>query len=63
MIKKLFFAIAIIPSFVFAQQTTEYPTNYLSPAFHAGRRAAFKEKMPVNSVAFFFASQVRLTMI
>ena len=60
MIKKLLFSITIIPSLLFAQQTTEYPTDYLSPAFHAGRRAAFKEKMPANSVAFFFASQVRL---
>lgn len=52
----LFCIIQILP----AQQTTEYPTDYLSPQFHAGRRAAFKEKMPANSVAFFFASQVRL---
>lgn len=43
-----------------AQQTTEYPNDYLSPEFHAGRRAAFREMMPDNSVGVFFASQVRV---
>jgi Xaa-Pro aminopeptidase len=60
MLRKICFLLALIPSFIGAQQTTEYPTDYLSPAFHAGRRAAFIEKMPANSVAFFFASQVRV---
>lgn len=43
----------------FAQQQTEYPSDYLSPAFHAGRRAAFREKMAPNTVGVFFAAQVR----
>jgi Xaa-Pro aminopeptidase len=47
------------PLIILAQQKTEYPDDYLSPAFHAGRRAAVKEMMPKNSVAIFFASQVR----
>lgn len=50
----------LAPVLLSAQQTTEYPNDYLSPAFHAGRRAAFKEKMPENGVALFFASQVRV---
>lgn len=48
-----------IPVFTDAQQKTDYPEDYLTPAFHAGRRAAVKEMMPKNSVAIFFASQVR----
>jgi Xaa-Pro aminopeptidase len=49
----------MVPVLAEAQQTTEYPNDYLTPEFHAGRRAAFHEMMPKNSVAFFFASQVR----
>ncbi len=62
--KKLCFLLLLIPGLAPAQQTniqtTEYPNDYLSPAFHAGRRSAFKEKMPAKSVGIFFASQVRL---
>jgi Xaa-Pro aminopeptidase len=36
-----------------------YPTDYLTPEFHAGRRAAFKEKMSDKGVGIFFASQTR----
>ena len=51
----------LLPALLFAnllmaQGTAEYPDDYLSPAFHAGRRAAFREKMPQRSVAMFFAS-------
>lgn len=51
----------LLPTLLFAnllmaQGTAEYPDDYLSPAFHAGRRAAFREKMPQRSVALFFAS-------
>jgi len=51
----------LLPTLLFAnllmaQGTAEYPDDYLSPAFHAGRRAAFREKMPQRSVAMFFAS-------
>src|SRR6266852_7236737 len=31
------------------------PTDYLSPAFHAGRRQALRDLMPANSVAVIFA--------
>lgn len=50
----------LMPAIGLAQQTTEYPNDYLSAEFHAGRRAAFKEKMPDNTVGVFFASQVRV---
>lgn len=52
--------ILVAPLLTVAQQTTQYPTDYLSPAFHAGRRAAFKEKLSTNGVGIFFASQVRV---
>jgi Xaa-Pro aminopeptidase len=60
MLRKLMSLVLVLPLFVQAQQTTEYPNDYLSPEFHAGRRAAYREMMPKNSVAFFFASQVRV---
>lgn len=49
----------LAPVLTNAQQKTEYPEDYLTPAFHAGRRAAVREMMPKNSVAIFFAAQVR----
>ncbi len=45
-----------LPLLSFAQTPDEYPADYLSPAFHASRRAAFREKMPEKSVAVFFAA-------
>jgi Xaa-Pro aminopeptidase len=45
MLRKLLSLLLIVPALPFlsqAQQTTEYPSDGLSPAFHAGRRAAFK---------------------
>ncbi len=59
MLKKYCSILWLFPLLLQAQQTTEYPNDYLSPAFHAGRRAALREMMPANSVAIFFASQVR----
>jgi Xaa-Pro aminopeptidase len=60
MLRKILSMALLFPLFTQAQQTTEYPNDYLSPEFHAGRRAAYREMMPKNSVAFFFASQVRV---
>ncbi|HVZ25264.1 MAG TPA: aminopeptidase P family protein [Sediminibacterium sp.] len=57
--KTLFLILCCQTLVVWAQEPTEYPSDYLSAAFHAGRRAAFREKMPANSLALFFASQVR----
>jgi Xaa-Pro aminopeptidase len=55
----LFLSLASL-EIISAQATGNYPTDYLSPEFHAGRRAAFREKMSENTVAIFFAAQVRL---
>ena len=35
------------------------PTDYLTPAFHAGRREALRAMMPANSVAVIFAYPTR----
>ena len=43
-----------------AQSISDYPSDYLTPQFHSGRREAFRAKMPPKSVGIFFASQVRL---
>lgn len=62
MLRKTYFRLLclLMPAMTWAQQTTEYPNDYLSPEFHAGRRAAFREMMPNNTVGVFFASQVRV---
>lgn len=42
-----------------AQPAKDLPTDYLSPAFHAGRRAALRQAMPANSVAVIISYPVR----
>jgi len=59
MFKKTVLILLCLPFFASSQQVTEYPNDYLSPAFHAGRRAALRELMPKGSVAILFAAQVR----
>ena len=59
MLRKLIALVLFAPMFANAQQTTEYPTDYLTPAFHNGRRVAVREMLPKNSVAIFFAAQAR----
>lgn len=59
MLRKLLLIVLFGPLLIQAQPTTDYPNDYLSPAFHSGRRAAFRDMMPANSVGIFFASQVR----
>ena len=44
---------------IFCLWSQEIPSDYLTPAFHADRRAAVRAKMPPNSVAVFFANPVR----
>jgi len=56
----LFLALCLSPLLISAQNTADYPQDYLSPAFHAGRREAFKAAMSDKGVALFFASQVRV---
>lgn len=43
---------------LYAQQ--HLPADYLSPEFHHGRREAFRQRMPANSVAIIFAYPERL---
>jgi len=53
---KIFFLL-ITASFVafYSNAQENLPTDYLSKSFHQGRREAFREKMPANSVAVIFA--------
>lgn len=44
---------------VYCLQAQEVPDDYLTPAFHEGRRQAVREQMPPNSVAVFFTNPVR----
>ena len=44
---------------VFSLHAQEVPNDYLTPAFHEGRRQAVRAQMPPNSVAVFFANPVR----
>ena len=44
---------------VSAQPSDDLPKDFLSQDFHRGRREAFREKLPPNSVAVFFANAVR----
>lgn len=59
--KLLLFTIFLLSAqFVLAQIDTKlYDNDLLSPEFHAGRRAAFREKMPANSVLVIFANPER----
>lgn len=60
MFRKMLIALLALPLLMQAQQTTEYPNDHLSPAFHAGRIKAFRDMMPKNSVGIFFAAQERV---
>lgn len=42
------------------QAPESQPTDYLTPAFHAGRRQALRDMMPANSVAVIFAYPERV---
>lgn len=56
----LFFSLLITTLMLDAQSGNPlYDTDMLSPAFHNGRRIAFREKMAPNSIAFLFANPVR----
>ena len=64
-IKTLSFVITILVSTTVlsqpapAQNDESLPTDYLTKDFHAGRRAALREKMPDNSVMVVFAYPTR----
>ena len=44
---------------VYAQPSDDLPKDFLSQDFHRGRREALRGKLPLNSVAVFFANAVR----
>lgn len=61
MSKHFFSAILFSASFFLSvAQELQEPTDYLSPAFHKGRREAFRAAMPANSVAVIFAFPERV---
>lgn len=53
----ILFVICFCSFIVVAQD--RLPQDYLKPEFHKGRRDAFRQQMPMNSVAVLFASPVR----
>lgn len=56
--KKLF-TLILVGIITFNAWAQNEPTDFLSSEFHKERRALVREKMPVNSVAVFFANPVR----
>ena len=58
--KGLVYTALLISTAAMAQVKPDlYDTDKLTPAFHAGRRAALREKMPPNSVAVVWANPER----
>lgn len=59
--KFIFLVLVLLsPYLMLAQVANLYPIDYLSPEFHASRRAALKEKISDKGMAVFFAAQVRV---
>ena len=44
---------------VYGQSQDDLPSDFLGKDFHQQRRQALREKLPINSVAVFFANAVR----
>lgn len=60
--KNLRYALIVILSFTLLEsfsQTPDLPSDFLSKDFHQERREKFRDKLPVNSVAVFFANPER----
>jgi len=49
----------VAPFFTSRAQNSDLPNDFLSKAFYRERRVQLREKLPVNSVAVFFANPVR----
>ena len=58
--KQLFFFFALFFTFFQIQSQENLPTDYLSKEFHKGRREAFRNLMPANSVALIFSYPERV---
>jgi len=54
--------VALVASLLtlFASAQENLPTDYLTKEFHKGRRDAFRELMPANSIAFIFSYPQRV---
>jgi len=57
--KTVFFLFLNFAFALLAFTQDDQPTDYLSPAFHAGRREALRKLMPANAVMAVFAYPVR----
>ncbi|MFM7486999.1 MAG: aminopeptidase P N-terminal domain-containing protein, partial [Cytophagales bacterium] len=57
--KKLLFIALIVFGYSAFGQNLDLPADFLSKDFHKNRREKLREKLPLNSVAVFFASPVR----
>ena len=55
----VFFSTTLIAQPIAIDNKNDLPTDYLTPDFHAGRRNAIREIMPVNSVLVAFAYPTR----
>lgn len=56
---KKFCSFLLLAITLVSQAQEGLPTDYLTPAFHAGRRDALRAMMPANSVAVIFAYPTR----
>src|ERR1700743_1689047 len=57
--KKVYTLLSLALACFFSYAQEDLPTDYLTSAFHAGRREALRALMPVNSVAVIFAYPTR----
>lgn len=57
---KILFSSCLILIFLGVSAQENLPKDYLSKEFHAGRREAFRQKMPENSVAVIFSYPERV---
>lgn len=55
LVKRVSLLLCFVATYTFGQT----PTDYLSKDFHKERRAAFRAKMPANSMAVIFANPLR----
>ncbi|HMC84284.1 MAG TPA: aminopeptidase P N-terminal domain-containing protein, partial [Chitinophagaceae bacterium] len=53
----LFLCTSLFAGDIYSQE--DLPTDFLSPAFHTGRRDSLRKMMPANSVMAVFAYPVR----
>jgi Xaa-Pro aminopeptidase len=57
--KYLSIALTLLVSLSGIAQNSDFPSDFLSKDFHKDRREKLREKLPLNSVAVFFANPVR----